>query len=422
MMGVSSARQVTRPPLIHIWAASLVLAAAWVPVACSSSETPGPSGSSGPAEMSEASEAEQVLTDVGEIAAFAGTGASGFEGDGGRAAQAKIHAPSGVALDDQGNLYISGDHRIRKVDAATGVISTIAGTGSNKDFGDDGPAVDAGFNEPRGLAVDKGGNVYISDFANNRVRKIEASTGIITTVAGGGLGNPRTQQIGDGGPATEALVKEPLDVAVDNHGNLFIVTKHRLRKVDSAGVISSVAGTGSRALSGDGGPAGGAGLAEPEGVAVDANDNIYIADSDNHRVRRIDGATGVITTLAGQGEFHKRTGNTLYDFTRAGTGGGYAGDGGPATSAKLRLPGAVAIDPHGNVFIVDGSNRVRKVDVSTGIITTVASSATRSSGETGKVSVRTTTLGTLVGIAADSGGTLFLADFKNNRVHKVEAR
>ena len=306
----------------HVWAAFLMLTAAWVVVACSSSEIASPSGTSDSTETSDASDVDQVLTNVGDISTFAGTGDPGFEGDDGFAAQAKIYAPSGIALDNEGNLYVTtSEHRVRKVAVATGVISTIAGTGSNGDFGDGGPAVQAGFNGPRGLAVDEGGNVYVSDFANNRIRKIDATTGIITTVAGGGLGDPLKQQLGDGGLATDALVREPLDVAIDNQGNLFIVAKHRLRKVDLAGVITSVAGTGSRALSGDGGPAQDAGLAEPEGVAVDASYNIYIADADNHRVRRIDGATDVITTLAGQGEFHKRRGNTLYDFDRAGTGG-----------------------------------------------------------------------------------------------------
>ncbi|MFL6448655.1 MAG: Ig-like domain repeat protein [Bryobacteraceae bacterium] len=224
------------------------------------------------------------------------------------------------------------------------MITTVAGRGYST--GDGGPATDAMLARPLGLAVDGSGNFYIADGGDfldpGRIRKVSADTGVITTVAGNGSYGFS----GDGGPATSARLEGPSAVAVDGSGNLYIADGNRIRKVSaSTGVITTVAGNGSSGYSGDGGPATSASLFYPRGVAVDGSGNIYIADEDNNRIRKVSAGTGVITTVAGNGS------------------DGFSGDGGPATSASLEGPSAVAVDGSGNLYIADwGNQRVRKVD------------------------------------------------------------
>ena len=237
---------------------------------------------------------------AGVITTVAGTGIRGFSGDGGPAVDARLSSPGGVAVDGAGNLFIADlfNHQIRKVDSA-GVITTVAGTGIRGFSRDGGPAVDAWLASPGGVAVDGAGNLFIADDGNRRIRKVD-SAGVITTVAGtGGFGFS-----GDGGPAVDARLSYPRGVAVDGAGNLFIADwwDDRIRKVDSAGVITTVAGTGGFGFSGDGGPAVDARLRSPGGVAVDGAGNLFIADEGNHRIRKVDSA-GVITTVAGTGGF-----------------------------------------------------------------------------------------------------------------------
>ena len=288
---------------------------------------------------------------AGVISTVAGTGSFGSRGDGGPAVDARLLSPQGVAVDGAGNLFIAdtNNNRIRKVDSA-GVISTVAGTGWTGSRGDGGPAVEARLAFPRDVAVDGAGNLFIADTNNNRIRKVDAA-GIISTVAGTG----DRGFSGDGGPAVEARLAFPRDVAVDGAGNLFIAdtNNHRVRKVDSAGVISTVAGTDS------------AGLFSPQGVAVDGAGNLFIADTVNHWIRKVDSA-GVISTVAGTGSF--------------GSGFGFGGDGGPAIQAALNRPRGVAVDGAGNLFIADTDNhRIRKVNAA-GVISTVAGTEERGDG------------------------------------------
>jgi uncharacterized protein (TIGR03437 family) len=278
---------------------------------------------------------------AGVISTVAGTGVAGFSGDGGPASSAQLNNPTGVAVDAQQNLYLADgrNHRIRKIDAA-GVISSVAGTGVAGYSGDGGPAISAQLNSPDGVVVDTAGNLYIPDWGNNRVRKVTPA-GVITTVAGSG-----TRGFGgDGGAATSARLDSPADVAVDAAGNLYIADfrNHRIRMVTAAGIISTLVGTGAIGFGGDEGPAGTAQLSYPTGVAVDVAGNLYIADRDNHRIRRVVPG-GTISTAAGNGWL------------------GFSGDGGAAISAQLDSPWNVAVDTAGNLYISDGGNdRVRKV-------------------------------------------------------------
>ena len=333
---------------------------------------------------------------AGVITTAAGTGERGYGGDGGAATAAQLRSPMGVAVDGAGNLYIAdeNDQRIRKVDAA-GVITTAAGTGERGYGGDGGAAVRAQLDSPAGAAADGAGNLYIIDSGNQRIRKVDAA-GMISTAAGPG-------DAGDGGAAVQAQLRYPLGVAADGAGNLYIAdsSNHRVRKVDAAGVITTAAGTGERGYGGDGGAAEQAQLDSPAGVAVDGAGNLYIADSGNNRVRRVN-AAGVIAAVAGTGER------------------GYGGDGGPAVQARLSSPAGLAADGLGNLYIADSGNyRVRKVDAA-GVIATVAGT-----GESGSIadggSAIQTPLRSPSGVAVDGAGNLYIADENDYRVRKVDA-
>src|SRR5204863_478114 len=225
-----------------------------------------------------------------------------------------------------------GNERIRKIAGATGVITTVAGNGVLGFAGDGGAATNASLNSPASVAQDASGNLYIAEYANHRIRKVTAATGIITTVAGNGINT----FAGDGGAATSASLSHPNGVALDAGGNLYIADlgNERIRKVAAAtGIITTVAGNGVISFAGDGGAATSASLTRPTGVALDASGNLYIADNVNHRIRKVDAATGIITTMAGNG-------NPTF-----------AGDGGAATSASVYVPTGVALDASGNLYI-----------------------------------------------------------------------
>lgn len=354
------------------------------------------------------------------ITTVAGNGTAGFSGDGAKAISASLdvrplgNGTSRVALDRAGNLFIAdtNNHRIRKVDALTGIITTVAGDGFEDSrglgrFNGDGiAATSASLNFPSGVATDKNGNIFIADKHNGRIRKVD-TFGIITTVAGNGMWSGPA---GDGNPATSAPT-DPIDVAVDSSGNIFIADMkfNRVRKVSSpTGIITTVAGNGEYGSSGDGGPALSASLGFTDGVsgggglALDSQGNIFIAEFKGNRVRMVNAATGIITTVAGSGAH------------------GFSGDGGLATSAFLSTPTAVFIDNFGNIFIADiNNNRIRKVDASTEIITTFAGSQSQGfSGDGGPAILASLALP--CSIAADAAGNLYFVDSFNNRVRRIQ--
>lgn len=450
----------------------------------------------------------KVGTD-GIITTVVGNGMAGFAGDGGPAVGAQLNNPSAVAVGSDGSLYIADatNHRIRKVDPA-GTITTIGGNGSTQSGGDGGPAVSAALYGPQDVAVDMSGTVYFTQL-DSRVRKI-ATNGIISAVAGNGISgfsgdggpavnalvgpaagvdidatgaiyivdqaNYRVRRItadgtintiaggytGDGGPATNAffrktLVKSPSELTVDRYGNIYISDRfgNRIRKVTPAGTITTVAGSGVNGYSGDGGNADQAELRYPRGVGLDRDDNLYVVDQYNTRLRKVD-AAGKIATIAGNGsadfiavrpssssaDIYNSTGiavsqsGTVYvptlscilkimqDGVIAVVAGatattGYSGDGGPATSALLSYPSTVTLDKDENLYIVDsGNNRVRKVNA-TGIITTVVGNGSAGYGGEG-VQATDAPMNGPYKVVFDSTGTLFISESGFNRIRQVD--
>jgi hypothetical protein len=283
----------------------------------------------------------------GVITTVAGNGTSGFSGDGSPATAAELSLTAGLAIDGSGNIYIGdrSNNRVRVV-STTGIIVTIAGTGTAGFTGDGGIATAATMRSPNGVAVDANGNVYFADTFNYVIRKITKSTGIITTIAGigGQLGSS-----GDGGPAVSAELNGPFGVKMDISGNIYIADQgnNKIRMVNTSGNISTVAGTGSASYGGDNGPATAAMLNGPSELSIGASGDLLIADTYNQVVRKVNVNYGnMIYTVAGN--------NVL--------GAGFSGDGGAAIAAELHFPASVASDAHGDIFIADwGNNRIRKV-------------------------------------------------------------
>lgn len=284
---------------------------------------------------------------TGLVATIAGNGNIGATGDGAQATAASLANPSSIALDPAGNLYFadSGNNAIRRVDAVTGVITTVAGTLNHHGYtGDHGLATAATLNTPNGIALDGVGNLYLADTGNHVIRRVDAATGIISTVAGNGTAGYN----GDAQLATHAQLSSPWSVYVASKGELYIADQnnHRIRLVSPAGIISTLAGTGTAGFTGDKGPADQAQLNEPASVALDVAGNLYIADSGNNRIRKISAKDGSISTIAGI------------------DGESFSGDGGPADQAGLYGPYTLALSGDGNLFIADVfHNRVRKITV-----------------------------------------------------------
>ena len=324
------------------------------------------------------------------IHTIAGTGKPGHSGDGGRAVEAQLNFPAGLAVDTANNVYIADffSQRIRRVDTA-GTIHTIAGTGEPSYGGDGGRAVEARLSFPSGVAADHAGNVYITDTGNHRIRRVDAS-GTITTIAG--TGEPGYG--GDGGQAVEAQLVNPKGVAVDGSGNLYFANyfNFHIRRVDATGTISSVAGSNEPC-----GPGDDCRLSRDRGIAVDEAGNVYIANIDNSYVRRVD-AMGTVSVIAG---------------TRHQPG--YGGDGGQAVTAQLRNPLGVAVDKAGNVYIADTANhRIRQIDT-TGTIRTIAGTGEPGYGGDGGQAVEAQ-LASPFALAVDGSGNLYFADLGNYRI------
>jgi len=327
-------------------------------------------------------------------------------GDGGPAIEASLDVPNGVAVDGTGAFYISqmgsneDNPRIRKV-SSNGVITAVAGNGTNGFAGDGGPAISALLYAPFGVWVDSLGNLYIADTGNDRVRKVSPN-GIINTVAGIGPGLTGHPYSISGVPATTALLYSPWALATDSLGNLFIAQGGLdiVSKVSSSGIITTMAGNATRGYSGDGGSALKAQLAAPSGVAVDSTGNVFIADTNNARIRKVS-PSGTITTVAGNGIQ------------------GYGGDGGKATSAQLKYPGGIALDSAGNLYVADsGNNRIRKL-ASDGIISTIAGNGLHGySGDGGAAT--NAELNGPNSLSVDSTGNIFVADTQNNAIRLLQ--
>ncbi|HXH11373.1 MAG TPA: NHL repeat-containing protein [Alphaproteobacteria bacterium] len=331
-----------------------------------------------------------------------GTGAPGYSGDGGQARHAALNQPFDVALDRHGNLYFSdaNNHCVRRVERTSGVIATVAGTGTAGYSGDGGPATKAQLHSPYGIALDAEGNLYIVDRLNACVRVVEVATGIIRTVAG--TGQPGFS--GDGGPAVQAQLQEPNDIVLDGLGHAYIadVQDHRIRVVDLAtGVITTFAGTGEPGSGGDGGPADRAMLLGPRALAFGPTGDLYICLRNDHKVRKVNMRTGRIHTVAGTGAK------------------GYTGDGGPALQATFNGPKEIAVDRHDNIFLVDTENHcIRRIEAAGGHVTTVAGTGQPGDSGDGGPAVHAM-LKRPHGVCVDAVGNLYIGDSENHRVRFV---
>ena len=343
------------------------------------------------------------------INTLAGNGAASYSGDGGLATLAGLNTPYGVTVDSLGNIYVCDSHNscIRRINHSTGIITTIAGSATQGYSGDGGQATSSELNQPGCIAVDSELNLYIADWHNSRIRVVSKESSVISTIAGNGVAGFN----GDGAIAISAELNFPWGVTVDSAFNVFIVDTNNMRVrfvAKSTGIITTIAGNGVAGYGGDGGQATSASLLYPIGIVVDRAGNFYIADTYNNRVRFVSKPTGIISTIAGSG-------SVPYP-----QGGGYSGDGGKATSAALNGPTGVALDGLNNLYIADVANNcIRLVNVSTDAISTVVGSGVTAgfSGDGGPAS--SATLFNPRTIAFDSAMNMYVADPGNNRIRVV---
>jgi len=339
------------------------------------------------------------------ITTIAGNGIAGYSGDGASGNLCEMRQPYGIAIDKNHNIYFADDDNnvIRKINVTTGIITTIAGNGYGAGTtdgaysGDGGPATAAELSRPESVAIDTNGNVYIADYGNYRIRKID-TFGIITTIAGNGVGI----NSGDGGLAISASIRTACDIALDRNGNLYIADEYaKIRKITaSTGIITTICGNDTLGFTGDGGPSTAAQINHAYGIAVDDSFNVYIADGENGRIRKINGSTGIINTIAGNGS------------------SGFSGDGMSATLAEINGPTGVATDIFGNLYIADyGNNVVRKINPS-GIISTIAGIHVAGYSGDGNLAILAQ-LNLPTRVLVDGSGNIFIADFANNRIRKI---
>jgi DNA-binding beta-propeller fold protein YncE len=331
------------------------------------------------------------------IATLAGNGAAGYGGDGRPAERALLNWPRDVALDAGGVLYIADtlNHRVRRIDIE-GIITTVVGTGSNGYSGDGGPAISAQLAAPRGVAVAADGCLYVSDTENHCVRRI-GPDGRIDTIAG--TGTPGSG--GDGGRAADAQLSWPSVIAIGRDGSAYVADSgnHRIRLIGPDGRITAVAGTGEAGCSGDGGPAADARLSGPRGLAVSPDGGLFVADTGNHRVRKVS-LDGMICTVAGTGDE------------------GREGDGGPATGARLSAPRGLAVGPDGRLFIADCDNSLVRQVTPDGMIVTVAGNGTEGYSGDGGPAI-SAQLADPHGIVVSKDGTIYTAEPRSSCVRKI---
>lgn len=342
------------------------------------------------------------LLSAAQVQTVAGTGVSGMAGDNGPALAAEVGNPYGLTIGPDGALYVGeiNTHRVRRVDLATGRITTVAGTGEKGYSGDGGPATAAQLNEPYEVRFDQAGNLFIVEMQNAVIRKVDRASGIISTVAG--TGTPGFS--GDGGPATQAQFNQPHSIAFDAAGDLYVadIRNNRLRKIAmKTGVITTFSGTGEKAMAPDGASVRGAALNEPRAMDFDAKGDMYLALRAGNAVYRIDMRSLTLHHIAGTGQ------------------SGYEGDGGPAKQAKLSGPKGISIGPDGGVYIADTeSHTIRRIDQLTGVITTVVGTGVRADGPDGDP--LHCGLARPHGVYVGNDGAVWIGDSENHRVRRMK--
>lgn len=334
-----------------------------------------------------------------EIKTLAGTGVAGYSGDGRRAAQAAIDNPYGLGLGPDGAMYVCeiGNHVIRRIDLKSGLISTVAGNGKPGYSGDGGPALKASLNEPYEIRFDKTGNMFFVEMKNNIIRRVDAKSHVITTVAGTG----EAGYSGDGGPARHAQLRQPHSIAFAPNGALLVcdIGNHRIRRIDlKTGIIVTWAGTGEKAPTPDGAPLAGTPLNGPRAIGVDQTGDYYLALREGNAVYRIDART-----------------MTLHHIAGVGGKNGYDGDGGDARKARLGGPKGISWSRNGGVYVADTeSHTIRRIDLKSGIITTVAGTGVRGDGPDGDP--QKCQLSRPHGVFVDKKGTVYIGDSESHRI------